>query len=267
MKLQRNRPIGVFDSGLGGLTVVKSVHRLLPNEDIIYFGDTARVPYGNKSRSSVIRFSREITAFLVTRGVKMVVVACNTASSLSLSSLRRTFPVPIIGVINSGVTEALRVSKNKRIAVIGTNSTISSRVYDIETAKKDPSCHFYSQKCPLFVPLVENGLIKDEITYQIARRYLNGLKSKNIDTLILGCTHYPALKAVIKSVMRGVNLVDSSSMVAKDVKEILLEKGLARSASRRTGRISTYVSDDVEGFNKSAGIFFKKRLKTRKAIP
>ncbi len=247
--------------------MVKSVHQVLPNEDIIYFGDTARVPYGNKSRSIVIRFSREITSFLVKRGVKIVVVACNTASSLSLFSLRKIFPVPIIGVITSGVNEALRVSKNKRLAVIGTNSTIKSRAYDTEIAKRGGVCRFYSQKCPLFVPLVENGLIRDELTYQIARRYLNGLKQKNIDTLILGCTHYPVLKTVIKKVMPGVNLVDSSFAVAKDVQKILMEKELIRNSAKRAGRISTYVSDDVEGFVRSAGIFFKERLKTRKVIP
>lgn len=247
--------------------MVKSVRQLLPNEDIIYFGDTARVPYGNKSRSSVIRFSREITSFLVKHGVKIVVVACNTASSLSLFSLRKIFSVPIVGVITSGVKEALRVSKNKRLAVIGTNSTIKSRAYDIEIEKMGGVDCFYSQKCPLFVPLVENGLIKDDITYQIARKYLNGLKSKNIDTLILGCTHYPALKTVIKKIMPGVNLVDSSFAVAKDVKKILMEKELIRNSDSRAGRISTYVSDDVEDFVKSAGMFFKERLKTKKVVP
>ena len=168
MKSQRNRPIGIFDSGVGGLTVVKNVRKYLPNEDIIYFGDTARVPYGNKSRPTIVRFSREIMDFMMKKRVKMVVVACNTASSLSLALLKRDYPVPVIGVINPGVKEAIGVSRKKRIGIIGTSSTVSSGAYQKELEKYDRTCRVFTQSCPLFVPLVENRNFSDPFTRQIA---------------------------------------------------------------------------------------------------
>ena len=232
MKSQRNRPIGIFDSGVGGLTVVKNVRKYLPNEDIIYFGDTARVPYGNKSRPTIVRFSREIMDFMMKKRVKMVVVACNTASSLSLALLKRDYPVPVIGVINPGVKEAIGVSRKKRIGIIGTSSTVSSGAYQKELEKYDRTCRVFTQSCPLFVPLVENRNFSDPFTRQIAEAYLEDMRRKRVDTLILGCTHYPLLKRVIGEVLTGVRLIDSSVVVAKDVKDMLAGKKLRADAKK-----------------------------------
>lgn len=265
IKSFKSQPIGIFDSGLGGLTVARSIHEELPQENIIYFGDTARVPYGNKSRSSIIRFAREIAAFLNRKKVKIIVVACNTASSFSIVSLRKMYPMPVVGVISAGVKTAVSVSKNKRIGVIGTNSTISSGAYENELYKRDASCRVFMKACPLFVPLVENRFINKEITYQIARIYLKGLKARNIDTLILGCTHYPLLKNVIKEVMGNVKLIDSSCAIASEVKEILFKKDLQTDKHKKyKGKIQCYVSDDVEGFRKSADMFFKEDINVKR---
>lgn len=266
MKSLKNRPIGIFDSGVGGLTVAKSVHKCLPREDIIYFGDTARVPYGNKSRNTIIRFAREIMEFMIKHRVKIVVIACNTASSLSQPFLKKISPVPVVGVITPGVKEAMHVSKNRRIGVIGTNSTISSRAYDREMARTGGSYRLFSKPCPLFVPLVENSVINNKVVYQVAQSYLKGLKSKKIDTLILGCTHYPILKKVIGKVMGEARLVDSSHAVAKEVKEMLAEKRLEAARNRRGGRIKCYISDDVKEFRKMASIFFKDNITVKKAV-
>ncbi len=266
MKSLKNRPIGVFDSGVGGLTVARSIRRHLPEEDIIYFGDTARVPYGNKSRKTIIRFAREIMAFMMAKRVKTVVVACNTASSLSLASLKKSYPVPVIGVITPGVKEAVRISKTGRIGVIGTSSTISSGSYEKELVKMDPRCRIFSTRCPLFVPLVENRFINDTITYEVARRYLGRLKKKRVDTLILGCTHYPILKTVIADVMGRVKLVDSSLAVAEEVKEVLFKKGLGTCLKKGSGKMKCFVSDDVEGFRKVARIFLKEDFSAERAV-
>jgi glutamate racemase len=266
MKSRRNRPIGIFDSGVGGLTVAKSIRRELPEEDIIYFGDTARVPYGNKSRATIIRFTSEIMAFMTKKKVKTVVVACNTASSLSLPFLKKTYNIPIIGVINPGVKEAVRISRNKRIGVIGTRSTVASGAYDRELAKIGRSYRLFSKCCPLFVPLVENRFINNRITYEVAQRYLKEIKAKGIDTLILGCTHYPILRAVIKKVMGNVRLVDSSSAAAKEVKETFSKKKLETCRRGRPGRMKCFVSDDAESFRKIAGIFLNERISVKKVV-
>ena len=266
MKSLQNHPIGIFDSGVGGLTVARSIRRHLSEEDIIYFGDTARVPYGNKSRSTIIRFAKEIMAFMMKNKVKMVIVACNTASSLSLASLKKSYQVPIIGVITPGAKEAARLSKCKRIGVIGTASTVSSRAYNRELAKVDPKCKVFSQGCPLFVPLVENRFVNDKITYEVAKKYLKSMEKKRIDTLILGCTHYPILKTVISKVMKGVKLVDSSLAVAKDTKEVLLKTGLKAHRKKGSGKMKCFVSDDVSGFRKVAKIFLKENFSIKKVV-
>jgi len=264
MRSENNRPIGIFDSGVGGLTVAKSIRRQLPGEDIVYFGDSARVPYGNKSKSTITRFAREIMAFMMKSRVKLVVVACNTASSLCLPFLKKNYPVPVIGVIGPGAKEAARISKTRSIGVIGTSSTIASGSYERELLKAAGAYRLFVKPCPLFVPLVENRFINDTITYQVAERYLDGLKKKNIDTLILGCTHYPILKKVIDKVMDGVRLVDSSCAVAREVKSTLSEMGLDAGARVRGGRMSCYLSDDVEGFRAAAGIFLKEKVSVKK---
>ncbi len=266
MQLDRNRPIGVFDSGVGGLTVVRKIRQVLPFEDVIYFGDTARVPYGNKSPRTVTRFVSEIMAFMAKSKVKMVVAACNTASSLSLSSLKNACSVPVVGVITSGIKEAVRVSRNGKIGLIGTSSTVSSRAYEKALAKTGAACRLFSKACPLFVPLVENRIINDEVTRKMAERYLRPLKTKQVDTLILGCTHYPVLKGVIRKVMGNTRLIDSSSAVAGQVRETLLDQGLAARGRKRRGRIKYYVSDDTEAFCAAAGIFMKEKIEARKVI-
>ena len=216
------RPIGIFDSGVGGLTVVDKVFRLLPNENIVYFGDTARVPYGNKSRKTVTRFSKEIIKFLLRFKVKLIIVACNTASSLSLGTLKKTFSIPIIGVIKPGVEEALKATKTGRIGVIGTEKTVSSDAYKKEIESTGRNSFVIQKSCPLFVPLVENRWLDGDITLRIVRKNLAPLLARNIDTLILGCTHYPLLKKAIQKVTgKRVALIDSSIAVAKCAKRLL----------------------------------------------
>jgi len=256
-------PIGIFDSGVGGLTVVDKVSRLLPKEKIIYFGDTARVPYGNKSRETVTRFSKEIVRFLLKFRVKLIIVACNTASSLSLGSLRRSFAVPIIGVIKPGVCEALKATKAGRIGVIGTEATISSNTYKRKIKSADKRCLIVQKACPLFVSLVENKWLNDDITLRVARKYLVPVLDKGIDTLILGCTHYPLLKNAIGKIMgKNVKLVDSSAAVAKYTKRLLEKKGLLNNAKRRNARF--FVSDDRQGFAKLARVFLGRNITAEK---
>lgn len=265
MRALKNRPIGVFDSGVGGLTVARSIRRCLPEEDVVYFGDTARVPYGNKSRETVVRFAKEIMAFMMERDVKMVVVACNTASSFSLNVLKKLYPVSVIGVIKPGVREAVAVSESGRIGVIGTKSTVSSRAYDREFARTGRKVRLFSRSCPLFVPLVENKHVKDDIAHSVAKKYLKYFKERDIDTLILGCTHYPILKEVIGDIMGGVKLVDSSTAVAGEVRT-LLSRGGIEASRRKRGRMSCFVSDDVDGFRNMAGIFLREKVGVKKVV-
>lgn len=253
-------PIGVFDSGIGGLTVVSSISKLLPNEDIIYFGDTARVPYGNKSPDAIKRFSCEITDFLISRGIKAIVVACNTASSLALPFLKNKYDIPLLGVISPAVKEAIRLTKKGRIGVIGTVSTISSGAYDREIRKHDLSVKLYSKSCPLFVPLVENSHFDDDFTYTIASRYLDEIKKKTVDVLILGCTHYPMIKHTISDVMGGAILIDSAGETAKELKSLLVKNSLIRNVKKKTGEIRCFVSDDPSGFKKTASKFLRKKI-------
>ena len=259
------RPIGIFDSGVGGLTVLDKVSKLLPGENIIYFGDTARVPYGNKSKETITRFSKEIVKFLLKFNVKLIVVACNTVSSLSLEALRKVSKVPVIGVIKPGVREALKVSKNKRIGVIGTEATISSLSYKNEIKSNDAKVVVIQKACPLFVGLAESRWLGGDITERIAKRYLSSILAKRIDTLILGCTHYPLLKKAIKKVVgKKVKLIDSSVVTAKYVKAILEEEDLVR--PKGTRYVKFFASDDTRGFEELAGIFLGKKIKAKKAV-
>lgn len=262
-----SRPIGVFDSGVGGLTVVSRIREMLPREEIVYFGDTARVPYGTKSRRTVTRFSVENVEFLMTHDVKLIVVACNTASSLSLDFLKRCFKVPIIGVIEPGAKEAVSVTRSFRIGVIGTNATISSGAYEKEIKRISPRNTVFAQSCPLFVPLVEEGWAKNGVAGTIASIYLKPLKAKKIDTLILGCTHYPLLKNVIgKAMGRTVRLVDSARAVAKEAHLILDSAGLMNSSSKGVTRHRFFVSDEPERFAKIGEKFLKKRISCVKRV-
>jgi glutamate racemase len=220
-------PIGVFDSGMGGLTVVREMMSQLPNESIIYFGDTARVPYGPKSPDTVLRYSREITAFLKGEGVKALVVACNTATAHALPALRREFDMPIVGVIEPGARAAAQVTKTKRVGVIGTAGTIKSRAYEREIRNLLPDVQVTAQACALFVPLVEEGWLDSEVTRAVARNYLAPIVSAEVDTLVLGCTHYPLMKTVIGNVVgREVRLIDSAHETARQAGEVLRAHGL-----------------------------------------
>lgn len=261
------RPIGVFDSGVGGLTVVSALRKILPNESIVYFGDTARVPYGTKSQETVTRFSVENVEFLMRHNVKLVVVACNTASSLSLDFLKRCFKVPIIGVIDPGARGAIRATRSRRIGVIGTQATVSSLAYEKAMKRIDPAIKCFAQGCPLFVPLVEEGWLDTKVTREVVSVYLKGLKAKRIDTLILGCTHYPLLKAVIQKEMgSNVALVDSATEVAKEAKEILDASGLLNSSKGKKDQ-QFFVSDEPARFVKIGERFLKTRINcARKAV-
>ncbi len=221
------QPIGVFDSGVGGLTVVKQLMKTLPAESIIYFGDTARIPYGTKSEKTVRRFALEDSFFLLDKQVKMIVVACNTASSIAMPLLQEVLDIPVVGVIHPGAEAAVRATRNGKIGVIGTAATIRSGSYRKEILRLNPELQVLEQACPLFVPLVEEGWIEDEATYLIARRYLQHLIDNQIDTLILGCTHYPLLKNVLQKIVGPrVTLIDSGVETARIVKEILSREGL-----------------------------------------
>ncbi len=255
------RPIGIFDSGVGGLTVVGQIQEILPGEDIVYFGDTARVPYGTKSKETITRFSVENVEFLMTHDVKLVVVACNTASSLSLEFLKRCFKVPVIGVIGPGARCAAGSTRNNRIGVIGTQATISSGAYEKAIKKINPKNSVFTQSCPLFVPLVEEGWIDKKVARDIAGIYLDPLKKERIDTLILGCTHYPILRGVIEKVMGGgILLIDSAKEVAKEAKETLISCGLFNRTAK-TGRQDFFVSDEPARFVKMGERFLKRRIK------
>ncbi len=247
--------IGVFDSGLGGLTVVKALIRQLPNESIVYFGDTARVPYGTKSRESIIKFSQENTEALLKQDVKMVVVACNSSSSYAIEHLRKTFSVPIIGVIHPGAQEAINITRNNRIGVIATTATKNSGSYEKILRDYNNKVRIFSQACPLFVPLVEEGWFNKKITLDVVREYLSPLKKKNVDTLILGCTHYPLLKTAIKKIVgKDVNLIDSAKAVGRKVKGILEGQQMQRKVQGEP-KHAFFVSDRPQEFEKIARKF------------
>ncbi|MDE2027175.1 MAG: glutamate racemase [Candidatus Omnitrophica bacterium] len=254
-------PIGVFDSGLGGLTVVKEIIHHLPNERIVYFGDTARVPYGTKSAETIIRYSREIVRVLLEYKVKMVVVACNTASSLALDVIKKEFDLPILGVIEPGARKAVAVTRSRRVGVIATSSTVKSGRYAAKIVELDKKIAVTSTACPLFVPLVEEGWFDHAVTYRVAEEYLGGMKKKKVDTLILGCTHYPLLKGVLHEVMGPkVQLVDSAMEVALQVKDELVRRRLLRTRLE-PGRHQFIVSDEPRQFEHLASRFLGGGIK------
>lgn len=261
------KPIGIFDSGVGGLTVVKEVFNILPGEDIIYVGDTARVPYGNKSHQTVTRYSFEIADFLLSKDIKILVVACNTASALSLNDLKERYRIPVVGVIAPGAVKAVKSTANFRIGIIGTEATINSNAYNKAIEKLSANAKIFNKACPLFVPLAEEGLIEDEITFLTAQKYLKEMRHARIDSLILGCTHYPILKKVIKRVMgNGVYLIDSAKEIACEVDRILKNKGLKRIQENNTGNYEFFVTDFPERFKKVGKIFLGKNLNQVKQI-
>jgi glutamate racemase len=243
MSDEKLKPIGVFDSGIGGLTVVRELVRRLPGEDIVYFGDTARLPYGTKSPETVMRFSRQNLEFLKEKNVKLIVVACNTASSVAMPALAEEEEIPVIGVLLPGARAAARATKNMRVGVIGTTATIRSNAYEEALKEMEPAIETWSFPCPLFVPLAEEGWLDNEIAHLTAKTYLEPLSRFGADTLVLGCTHYPLLKEVIgKVVGEGVVLVDSATETAAEVQEVLEQRDL-RNDSGKDGAIQVYVSD------------------------
>ncbi|HIJ97084.1 MAG TPA: glutamate racemase [Desulfuromonadales bacterium] len=252
--------IGIFDSGVGGLTVLREIMRVLPQEDTLYFGDTARVPYGTKSPETVTRYAGEIGSFLLKRDIKLLVVACNTASAVALPSLKRQMSIPVVGVIEPGARRAVEVTHSGRIGVIGTAGTIRSSAYTRAIKRLQPEAVVYTRACPLFVPLVEEGWIDNQVARLTAQNYLQELKEAGIDTLVLGCTHYPLLKALIAEVMGAdVTLVDSAEETARTVAAILAEKQLQRPASEK-GNHHYYVSDIPAGFVRVGNRFLGGRL-------
>ena len=264
-----NRPVGVFDSGVGGLTVAREIMRQLPNERIVYFGDTARVPYGNKSRETIIKFSRQIVRFLKTQQVKAIVVACNSASAYALEVLEQEADIPIIGVIRSGARAAIDATKNGKIGVIATEATIGSGIYNRYIKENDANAAVLGKACPLFVPLVEEGLWEDPVTDEIAKRYLTELIDVGIDTLILGCTHYPLLRSTLQRLLGDeVTLVNPAYETAVELKELLREKELT-CQTRKDGeeeKYQFYVSDLAEKFTAFATSILPNEVKETKKI-
>lgn len=246
--MSNSAPIGVFDSGMGGLTVVREMISQLPNESIIYFGDTARVPYGPKSPDTVLRYSREITSYLRGEGIKALVIACNTATAHALPALREEFDLPIVGVIEPGARAAVSATKSRHVGVIGTAGTIKSRAYEKEIIKLLPDAQITAQACALFVPLVEEGWVDTEPTRAIARNYLAPLVTAEVDTLVLGCTHYPLMKTVIGNVVgRDVRLIDSAYETAREAGEVLRANGLENSTPNQA-RYRFIASDAPDTF-------------------
>ena len=259
-------PIGVFDSGMGGLTVMREIMRQIPNEKVIYFGDTARVPYGSKSKETVTRFSRQIVRFLQSKQVKAIVVACNTASAYALNDLEREIDIPIIGVVKPGAKVAAEVTRNGQVGVIATEGTISSNIYTTYIRQLRPEVQVTGKACPLFVPLVEEGLWQDPVTDEIAKRYLSSLIDTGIDTLILGCTHYPLLRKTIgRLVGDGVTLVNPAYETACSLRELLKKEGLYRETGEPSYHF--FVSDGAERFTKFANSILPVDLVPTRLVP
>ena len=248
----KNAAIGVFDSGVGGLTVAREIIRQLPEESITYFGDTARVPYGSKSKDTIIRYSRQIIRFLKTKNVKAIVVACNTASAFALDTIEKEIDIPIIGVVKPGAKSAVESTKNKRIGIIGTEGTIKSGCYTQDIHSIDPEITVVGKACQLMVPLVEEGMLHDSVTDEVASRYLESMKEENIDSLILGCTHYPLLRSTVGKIMGPeVNLVNPAYETAISLDGLLRQNGI-RADKDAKPEYEFYVSDAEEKFKEFA---------------
>lgn len=282
MKTMNNRPIGIFDSGVGGLTVVKTIIDLLPNEDIVYFGDTARVPYGNKSKETIIRYSIQNTKFLLQHKIKLLVVACNTSSSYAIPTLKRLYKnLEIVDVVTPGAKAAVNATKNYKIGVIGTKATIRSNSYVKAIKKICKKAEIFCQPTPLFVPLIEEGWVDrirstnsdfyqtinhENILRQLTAEYLTPLKKFGIDVLVLGCTHYPAIKTIIQDVVgKDVSIVDSSLETAKEVKKIIEQKKIRKTINNKP-KYKFFVSDDPESFRKIGSLLLEREIKYVKKV-
>ena len=262
----KSLPIGVFDSGVGGLTVAKEIMRNLPNEKIVYFADSARIPYGSKSKDTVLGFARQITTFLRTKEVKAIVIACNTASAFAFEELEKELDIPVVGVVLPGARAAARQTRNKKVGVIGTIGTVNSKLYARFIQNEDSEIEVYGKACPLFVPLVEESMATDSVTLTMAKRYLQHLMEMNIDTLVLGCTHYPLLKETIQSVVgENVSLVNPAYETVLVLKKVLEEQGLL-SESKEKPFHEFYVSDAPESFNEAAKLILDLEIDNTKKI-
>jgi glutamate racemase len=254
------KPIGIFDSGIGGLTVVKQLMQLLPNEQLIYFGDTARIPYGTKSKRLIEQYAKEDARFLLQYDIKALVVACNTASSLAMDVLLNYLDIPVIGVVIPGAEAAVELTRNNKIGVIGTIATINSNSYTLQIKKRFAEAKVYGQACPLLVPLVEEGWLEDDVTIMTLKKYLPEMITEKIDTLILGCTHYPLLENTIQKIMgEHVRLIDSGKETAKAVKKVLIETSLLNQ-SEKSGPDKFFVSDIPMKFEEIGSRFLGKTL-------
>ena len=249
-------PIGVFDSGVGGLTVAREIMRQIPDERIVYFGDTARVPYGSKSPNTIIRYSRQIIRFLRTKNVKAIVVACNTASAFALETIKPELDIPIIGVVKPGAKVAARTTENGKIGVIGTEGTIRSEIYTKTIHRENKDAQVMGRACPLFVPLVEEGWIKDPVTVAVAERYLQPFKESDIDTLILGCTHYPLAKTFFRAALPGVKVVSQDELMAAKLENYLTRHPEIESLLTRGGTYRFEVSSLNHHAQKVAALLF-----------
>ncbi|MEE8185001.1 MAG: glutamate racemase [Thermodesulfobacteriota bacterium] len=255
------KAIGIFDSGIGGLTVLREIKNLLPSEDTIYLGDTARVPYGTKSKETVIRYSIENSNFLMKKGIKLLVIACNTASAFALDELSESLAIPVIGVIESGSRKAVEVTRTNRIGVIGTEGTIRSGAYFDAIKRLAPKVAVFNSACPLFVPLAEEGWLDNKIAMLTAKFYLEKLVDEGVDTVVLGCTHYPLLKGIIANVMgNDVTLVDSAEETAAEVATVLQNKGLLNVSRKRQSNHVFFVTDSPKRFIKIGRSFFGEGL-------
>lgn len=255
---KREKAIGVFDSGLGGLTVLKEISKVLPNENIVYFGDTARVPYGPRSSETVTKYTFQSINFLLENNIKAIVVACNTASARSLEAAQERYNIPIIGVIKPGAKGALKVTENKRIGIIGTSGTVSSKAYEYEILKRDIEAKVFSKACPLFVPIVEEGWANTTVAELTAKEYLSYFDNTGIDTLIMGCTHYPILYETILKVTEGkIKLINPAVETALRLKDLLLKKNLLNKKTK-TSADKFFVSDLPERFQKIGEDFLNK---------
>ena len=264
--LENRRPIGVFDSGLGGLTVVREIRKRLPHENIVYFGDIARLPYGTKSKAQIVNFSVQNTEFLLKYRVKAVVVACNSSSSAAFHLLRQRFQTLVVDVIQPAAEAASLVTRTGRIGLIATRATIESRAYEKALMRLNPRIKVFSQVCSLFVPLVEEGWFEHPISLKIARQYLNALRSRSIDTLILGCTHYPLLKSVIGRAMgKAIHLVDSAKPTVDKLTSLLMENRLSYPGMKK-GSLNVYVSDMPCNFKRLGERFLGEKLKNVKLV-
>ncbi len=253
-----NRPIGVFDSGLGGLTVAKELMNHLPHESIIYFGDTGRVPYGTRSRETIIKYAASDINFLLTQDVKAIVIACGTASSVALGYALQHYDIPIVGVVASTAAAAASATVNKKVGIIGTSGTISSGSYERALKQLDDQITTHARACPLFVPLVENGYTDNAVARLVAQDYLSPLKDSGVDTIILGCTHYPLLKGVISDIMgKDTALIDSGAPMARQVGKLLADHDML---AEGTAQYSYFVSDTVDNFSRYGSLFMQREL-------